>query len=424
MDKDFDIIIVGGGLAGASLACALGGSELRVAVIEAVPFGTPAQPSHAVPGGINVAGGGMPGAGDGRTVALNYGSRRIFAALGLWERIAALGACPIERIHISDRGRFGFTRLEAASMGVEALGYVVETRVLGQALQQALQGFANVRLIAPARLQQLTITEDSATVTLDAESGLGPLTARLVVGADGVHSAVRAAAGIGAETADYHQTAIVTTITPERPHGCTAYERFTASGPLALLPKTENRMAVVWSAHSKDADGLMALSDAEFLQGLQARFGNRLGRLAKLGKRQAYPLALTHAADHVRPRLALVGNAAHTVHPVAGQGFNLGLRDVAALAELLVQAARAGGDIGALSVLNEFAAWRQPDDRAVMRFTNGLVRTFSNDFTPLALARGLGLTLVDLAPPLKRALLRRTMGLSGRLPRLARGLSL
>ena len=407
MNNDFDIIIVGGGLAGASLACALGGSALRVAVVEAVPFGAPAQPSY-----------------DDRTVALNYGSRSIFAALGLWKRIAALGACPIERIHVSDRGRFGFTRLEAASMGVEALGYVVETRVLGQALQQTLQGLANIRLIAPARLQQLTITEESATVTLDTASGLGPLTARLVVGADGVHSAVRAAAGIAAKTTDYGQTAIVTTVTPERPHNFTAYERFTTSGPLALLPKTENRMAVVWSAHSQDADRLLALSDAEFLQGLQARFGNRLGCLTTLGKRHAYPLALTEASEHVRPRLALVGNAAHTVHPVAGQGFNLGLRDVAALAEIMVQTARTGGDIGALSVLNEFAAWRRNDDRAVMRFTNGLVRIFSNDFTPLALARGLGLVLVDLAPPVKRALLRRTMGLSGRLPRLARGLAI
>jgi len=407
MSKDFDIIIVGGGLAGASLACALGGSELRVAVIEAAPFGAPAQPT-----------------GDDRTVALNYGSRRIFAALGLWERIAALGACPIERIHISDRGRFGFTRLDAASMGVEALGYVVETRVLGEALQQALQAHKNIRLIAPARLQQLAITEESVTVTLNAESGAGPLTARLVVGADGVHSAVRAAAGITAQTTDYAQTAIVTAVTPSLPHGFTAYERFTPSGPLALLPKTNNRMAVVWSAHSSDASGLMAMSDAEFLQGLQARFGNRLGHLTQLGKRQAHPLALTHAAEHVRPRLALVGNAAHTVHPVAGQGFNLGLRDVAALAELLVKTARAGGDIGAPSVLNEFSAWRQPDDRAVMRFTHGLVGIFSNEFTPLALSRGLGLVLVDLAPPLKRALLRRTMGLSGRLPRLARGLSI
>lgn len=407
MNNDFDIVIVGGGLAGASLACALGNTDLRVAVIEAMPFVAPVQP-----------------AGDDRTVALNYGSRRIFAALGLWERIIALGACPIERIHISDRGRFGFTRLDAASMGVEALGYVVETRVLGQALQQALQEFKNIRVIAPARLQQLTITEASAVVTLNAESGAGPLTARLVVGADGVHSAVRAAAGIAAETTDYGQTALVTAVTPSLPHGFTAYERFTPSGPLALLPKADNRMAVVWTVYSKDVDGLMALNDAEFLQGLQTRFGARLGQLTKLGKRQAHALALTHAAEHVRPRLALVGNAAHTVHPVAGQGFNLGLRDVAALAELLVQTARAGGDIGALSVLKEFATWRQPDDRAVMRFTNGLVGIFSNDFAPLALARGLGLVLVDLAPPLKRALLRRTMGLSGRLPRLARGLSI
>jgi 2-octaprenyl-6-methoxyphenol hydroxylase len=404
---DFDILIVGGGMVGASLGVALGALPLRVALVEAVEFESSAQPSY-----------------DDRTIALSYGSKRIFASLAVWERIAAGGATAIQRIHISDRGRFGFARLDAADAGVEALGWVVENRALGQALKPALAETGNLTLFCPAVMEDIVFAEDAASVSIRCGGKLETLRARLVVAADGGRSLVRDKAGIAAQRTDYHQTALVTNVTPERPHRNVAYERFTANGPLAFLPMSDNRCAVVWSLPPDQVEARLALDDAQFLAVLQERFGTRLGRFLKVGRRAAYPLALTRVNEHVRHRLVLIGNAAHTVHPVAGQGFNLGLRDVAALAEVLGEAARAGRDPGALEVLEGYAAWRRRDVALVSGFTNSLVRIFSNDLGPLSLARNLGLVAVDLLPPAKRALLRLSMGLAGRLPRLARGLSL
>lgn len=404
---EFDLVIVGGGMVGASLACALGNSDFRVAVIEAIPPGDPGQPSY-----------------DDRTIALAYSSRRIFEAIGVWDEIVHRSVCPIENIHISDRGRFGFTRLHASDMHIEALGYVAETRALGAALYERMAGYSNVELVCPATVQVINPGADRIEILMEHDGAERRLSARLLVAADGGNSAVRRAAGISARRRAYGQTAVVANVTPGRPHKNTAYERFTNSGPLAILPMSEDRCAVVWSVEDSDAEQMLRWSDEEYLQRLQERFGDRLGTFSRAGKRVAYPLALTRVAEIVGQRLVLVGNAAHTVHPVAGQGFNLGLRDVATLAQVLVEAHQDGRDIGQAEVLQRYAAWRKRDNRRVASFTDGLIQIFSNDFLPLAVMRNLGLAAVDLMPSVKRMFIRRTSGLNGRLPRLARGLPL
>jgi 2-octaprenyl-6-methoxyphenol hydroxylase len=345
--------------------------------------------------------------------------------MGLWSVIAErAGATPIRRIHISDQGRFGIARLDAADAGIEALGYVVETPGLGGVLYRALQQVAALELIAPATMEALSFTNDMAHVDVKHNGRNSTLTARLVVGADGGRSRVREAVAIGARTKDYGQTAVVTNVTPEQAHGGIAYERFTEDGPLALLPMRDNRCTVVWSARHAQARTMLAWDDRLFLQQLQECFGDRLGQFHRTGRRHGYPLALTQVDAHIRARVVLVGNAAHTVHPVAGQGFNLGLRDVAMLSQVLLEALHAGRDIGELGVLAQYARARRRDTRVVTGFTDGLIRIFANSLSPLAFARNIGLITADLLPPLKRALIRRTSGLAGPLPRLARGLSL
>lgn len=409
-----DVLIVGGGMVGASLACALARLPLRVMVIDGTPLRSPAQPSY-----------------DDRSIALAYGSSRIFSAMGLWESMV-LRAAPIRRIHISDRGRFGVARLDAAEQRVDALGYVLETRVLGRVLQERIGAATNVEFLCPAQLTALEVGQTAATARIHTEHGERCVRAALVVGADGAGSSVRQQLGIAVRRWDYGQTAIIANISTEKSHDHVAYERFTDTGPLALLPlhpadgepATSGRCSLVWTARDAQVDALMALDEAGFLRALQDRFGYRLGRMIRAGERHAYPLALVRARTHVHARVALIGNAAHTLHPVAGQGFNLGIRDVAVLAELLADAARQGSDVGAAALLQRYAHWRRRDHSAMIAFTDGLARLFSNPLMPVAVARDLGLLAVDLLPPLRQFLARRTMGMAGRLSRLGRGLPL
>lgn len=416
MANDYDIIIIGGGLVGASLACALGEQDLRIAVVEAVPLSSDAQPSY-----------------NERTVALGYGSRQIFEGIGIWSAIQELGATAIKKIHVSDRGHMGKTRLDCAKEGLDALGYVVDTRLLGQALSERVQQLSNVEFICPAKLISMQFIAERAEVEIEIDGVMQTLSTALVVGADGVQSSVREQLGIKTFDMNYGQTAVITNVSVERPHRNVAYERFTETGPLAVLPMsdvtefeetTEHRCSIVWTVKDKDRDAVLGLDDAAFLVELQDRFGGQLGQFTRVGKRVAFPLALKQAREHVRARLALVGNAAHTVHPIAGQGFNLGLRDVAVLAEVIVNAVQADEDIGELLVLKRYARWRRRDHLRVIGFTDSMVRLFSNKFTPLALARNVGLVATDLFPPLKKLITRQAMGMSGHLPKLARGLRL
>lgn len=405
-DPRHDIIIVGGGLIGASLACALAPTGLDAALVEAVPLRSSAQPSY-----------------DEKMLSLAPASMRILDGIGVWPAIRTHGVTPIEHIHISDRGHWGKTRLSAGELGVPALGYVVPARVIGLSLVQRLTDTGAAALYCPATVTAIDTDADGVTVSVDQEGASRRIRARLAVLADGGASATREMLGIDARVRDYGQTAILCTVSPDRPRANTAFERFTATGPLAMLPTTGNRCAVVWTAGNDEVDRIMGYPDDEFRDRLQARFGDWLGRLNEPGRRRAYPLRLVEVPDPVRQRALVIGNAAHTIHPVAGQGFNLGLRDAAVLAEVLATHAEYDRDVGRAAVLHHYRDWRRRDVRNTTRFTDGLIRVFANELPPVVAGRNIGLTALNHCPPAKRFLARRTMGLSGRLPRLCRGLA-
>lgn len=412
MSTDYDIVIVGGGPVGASLACALEGQGLRMALVEAQSLA--AQLTTEL----------SPPSYDSRGIALAHGVAPIFKALGLWPALQP-ALMPITRIHISDRGHFGTACLDSREEEVEALGYVVEGQALGEVLVQRLHTLKDIQLLAPARVTDVSLQADAASLDIETDDGRRHITTRLLVAADGSQSPLRERLGIASRHSDYGQHAVIANVTPLRPHRGVAYERFTDSGPMALLPRSGGRCSLVWTVASDRVDEILALDDAAFLARLQQRFGYRLGRFQKVGARACYPLVNSQALEQVRPRFVLIGNAAHTLHPVAGQGFNLGLRDVTVLADVLMAAITRGHDLGdEQAVLRRYAEWRQRDQREIIGFTDGLVHLFSNPFAPVALARDAGLMALDLCPPLKHAFARHAMGLAGHLPRLARGLPL
>ena len=453
-DTRVDVAIIGGGMVGASLAVALAGTGISTMLVEGTAPGSKTQPSF-----------------DDRTTALGNASRRIFHGLGVWDRLAPEAAA-IRTIHVSDAGHFGFARLNAAEQGIDAFGYVVPNRVIGAALWERLQGAKDVLLRVPARPERVEISDQGVTFALAGES----VSARLVVAADGAHSVVRAAASIEADVEDYDQIAIVANVAADRPHDGTAYERFTQSGPLAVLPLHDGSYGVIWTCAPARAAEVLSLDNNSYLRELQERFGWRAGRFVRAGVRASYPLKLTRAATTVATRTVLIGNAAQALHPVAGQGFNLGLRDAAMLAEVIVGArARAvaaagvgasvrtdaaagtrsaatgggtgskattaagwvgasgassaaaagdGADVGSPELLRQFAAWREGDRNGVVRFTDGLVKMFADTRPGAGVLRNLGLLLFDLSPPAKSALARVSAGFAGPTPRLARGLGL
>lgn len=411
---DVDIAIVGGGMVGASLALALGQTPLSVALIESVdPSAAAAQPSF-----------------DDRTTALGNGSRRIFEALGVWPQMAA-NAAPIRSIHVSDAGRYGFARLVATEEGVDAFGYVIVNRVIGRALWSALGPSARLRRLVPARATGLEMQPDAVQLSIESGDAAAPrsVSARLLVAADGAGSALRSALGLSARIEDYDQVALIANLGTDRPHEGIAYERFTPTGPLALLPLADGAWGVVWTLAPGRAAEVLAFSDQQFLHELQRCFGWRAGRFTRVGRRASYPLQLNRADGTVASRAVLIGNAAQALHPVAGQGFNLGLRDAATLAELLADARAAipGGesfDAGDAALLSAFAARRNADRGGVTRFTDGLVKLFGNSLPGVGAARDLGLLLFDLSPTAKTALSRVSWGFAGGTPRLARGLAL
>ena len=406
-DHDYDVLIIGGGLVGVTLACALDGLGLRLGLVEATPLNVSQHPSY-----------------DDRTLALAQGTRRIFQTLGLWPTLAD-SATPIRQIHISERGAPGCAWLDSQAYGVAALGYVVEARVLGATLLARLPQLSSTTLLCPAHLERVAVTADAAQAVIrHPDQRLETVRTKLLIAADGADSPVRSQLGIGAWRWNYDQHAVIANVTPTRPHAHVAYERFTDDGPVALLPMRDQRCAMVCTVRDAELAAMLALDDAGWLNALQHRFGQRLGRFQRIGRRQSYPLFMLQSRTQVQPRAALLGNAAHTLHPIAGQGFNLGVRDVVALAEVLADAHRAGEDFGTRPVLNRYADWRRGDQRRTLAFTDALHRLFDNPLLPVRALRNLGLLGFAMLPPLKQALVRQAMGLEGRVPKLTRGLAL
>jgi 2-octaprenyl-6-methoxyphenol hydroxylase len=402
------VAIAGGGLVGTSLALALAEADVPVTLVEA----SDPQPGNGVGYGA-------------RPIALSEGSRRILDALGVWDSIAQI-ATPIKRIHVSDRGHFGFARLHAGDFGVDALGYVIGAASLGRALDEALASVRAARVLRPARVDEVEC-DGRAKVQLSVSGAAdrhahSHVQASLMVLCDGGRSPLRERLRIPANERDYGQWAVVAEVESRCAHGGVAYERFTADGPLAVLPMCGNHCGLVWSVDAGTGERLLSLDDDAFLRTLTEQFGMRLGGFVSAGPRSAFPLSLVTASRVVGDRLAVIGNAANHLHPVAGQGLNLGLRDAAALAEIVSESIREGGDPGDAEVLERYAAWRRHDQTVVSRATDALVRLFSNRFAPLVVARSIGLLAFDLLPPAKRYFGAHAMGLAGRQSRLTRGL--
>ncbi|HED36081.1 MAG TPA: 2-octaprenyl-6-methoxyphenyl hydroxylase [Gammaproteobacteria bacterium] len=401
MTEKYDIIIIGGGMVGASLVAALKNhTDKKIAVIEAQPFQSADQPSF-----------------DDRSIALSYGSRRIWEGIGLWARLAPQIQA-IKNIHVSDRGHFGSTRISYKEERVEALGYVVENRVMGQVLMDEIASLKHVDWYSPATIESLLQTPDSVCVSLKYNKKKKSLQAKLLVAADGVQSLTRELAGLDIKQEDYQQSAIIANIQTDQSHNGIAYERFTESGPLAFLPMTENRYSVVWTCHSHEQQNIMDMDDKAFICELQKRFGYRAGIIQKTGERFSYPLKYTEAEQLCKGRVVIIGNAAHALHPVSGQGYNLALRDVAELAEMIT----AAHDPGHPLLLEEYHAKRRKDMQRVYRITDIMVKVFSNDCAPLGHLRASALMGLNMCQPLRSLMARQSMGLLGKMNKLQRRL--
>lgn len=389
----FNLAIIGGGLVGASLALALqAGAKARgwtILLIEPFAPGDSYQPSY-----------------DARSSALSFGTRQIYERLGLWQAISHR-AEPIRQIQVSDRGRFGAARLNAMEEGVPALGYVVENAWLGQCLWKGLDPEV-VSWRCPAEVTALQALEDGYRLSLNDDTTLD---CDLAVLADGGRSGLREQLGIHVTTRPYNQSALIANITPSEAHCGQAFERFTDEGPMALLPLPENRCALVWTRKGMDAKRLAELDERSFLDELQGVFGYRLGALCQVGVRHLYPLSLVEAQEQVRPHLVVLGNAAHSLHPIAGQGFNLSLRDVQALSEALLAGPQAPGD---LATLQAYCERQRLDQALTIGFSDRVTRLFGNNQPLVTAGRNLGLLGLDLLPPAKRWFARQAMGLGTR----------
>jgi 2-octaprenyl-6-methoxyphenol hydroxylase len=415
MMKQFDIIIAGGGMVGATAGLALAELGLSIALIESV---SPEQPNST--------------SFDQRAVALSEASVRIFKSLGVWQSIQPF-AESIKQIHVSDKGKFGFTRIKAQDYSLDALGEVIPLDQTGPILWQLLSQRSNVQLFSGYDLVNIDSSNEKAALNAQAkvtveiinkiDASSVQLAGQLLLGADGTFSSVAKMAAIDSQTRDYQQHAIITNIATEVDHQNRAYERFTASGPLALLPLTQNRMSLVWCKKADEYQDLIAADDQSFIRQLQHEFGYRLGQITKVGQRVHYPLNLKVVPKPFKPGILLLGNAAHTLHPIAGQGFNIGLRDVAALADSIEIAMQSSdSDFSSENFLQGYQKSRQQDWNSTISATDWLVRIFSQSFMPLVFARDKAMNITNKIPFFKQQLAYAAMGLAGKSAKLTRGI--
>ena len=403
MKTDFDIVIVGGGMVGAALALSLKYSRYKIAIVEAFEVSDKQQPSF-----------------DDRCIAISWGSSQILKALGLWESLKTHSTF-IDKILVCDKGHFGFHRISAEERGVDFLGQVITSRDCGQFFWDQLRHQKNVNIFCPAKITQQSIQENNTVdVVIEQQNKTQTLNAKIVIAADGANSITRELAGIKHQLSDYGQAAIIANIETQLPHNGLAIERFTENGPLALLP-LEDRLSLVWTVPTAEMDHYLALDNVDFIKQLQQQMGQRLGRVTRLGKRIGYPLQLLKVEKLYAERTLLVGNAAHGIHPIAGQGFNLGLRDVAWLAEKLIAAEALQQDIGGEEFLKQYAAVRKQDIRRIVALTDSLARLFANQSRLLTLTRNVALAAMPFLPVASQWLGETAMGLQGPLPRLACG---
>jgi 2-octaprenylphenol hydroxylase len=406
MQQSYDVVIIGGGMVGLTLACALGeqvsgGGRLQVAVVEA----------HELidrPPGDEY---------DLRVSAISRASQQVFINLQAWPGIASRRISGFEHMHVWDASGDGAIHFAAAELGVDTLGHIVENRVTQMALLEQLRQQSNIDYLCPRRVD--AIDYDAAGSRIVFADG-GEISAGLLVGADGAHSRVREAAGIGLNQADYEQQAIVCVVKTSLHHQSTAWQRFLPSGPLAFLPLQDGRCSIVWSITAEQAEALLELGEGDFCRSLERAFDYKLGTIESIGQRAAFPLVRRHAETYVKPGLALIGDAAHTIHPLAGQGVNLGILDAASLAQIIITADSMGVDIACQASLRKYERWRRGENSIMMYSMSGFKNLFSNEQTEISALRNAGLNLVNAIAPLKYKFMRHAMGLEGDLPDLAK----
>jgi len=401
MKQQYDVLIVGGGMVGLTLACALGQQAFKVAVIEAFePRDIQLDDEYEL-----------------RVSAINKSSQQVFKNIHAWQGMLDRRACAYQHMHVWDATGNGKIHFDAADLGVDALGFIIENRAIQYALYEQCLSLPTVKFFCPQKLKDINYSDTKSEIIL--ENG-ETLQANLLVGADGAKSRVRDAAGISLNTSAYEQKAVVTVVESSNYHKDTAWQRFLPTGPLAFLPLTDGRCSIVWSAENNRADELVEMDDETFKAELQEAFDSTLGKVKSITQRAVFPLIRRHAEAYVKTGLALVGDAAHTIHPLAGQGVNLGILDAAALAETIVNARKQGRSIASFNTLRKYERWRRADNSLMMYSMSGFKNLFSNEQSGLSLLRNAGLNLVDGLGPVKHRFMRHAMGLEGDLPEIAK----